>query len=261
MKRLRIAQQIVIVLLFAVLIPFITIGLIISNISQQSVRRELVYSSKMISGLIGENVQNHIRNSNEELKQIASAIGFFYYEDDKNDYLLEIQQKYGKFSNFKILDSETLKNRDAVFNPDNLTIKLYANVDEADILSADLKMSILQDALDNKLSDIKNDVYILDDRGNIVATNDHDNSGYNIIVENLPKEREVSTPVLFSKVKNQPLAYYQLENPDWTIIVKTVPSVTQKNITTPRYRIILSLVLAALFIFAVVGVYTYYLSA
>ncbi len=259
MKRLRIAQQIVIVLLFAVLIPFITIGLIISNISQQSVRRELVYSSKMISGLIGENVQNHIRNSNEELKQIASAIGFFYYEDDKNDYLLEIQQKYGKFSNFKILDSETLKNRDAVFNPDNLTIKLYANVDEADILSADLKMSILQDALDNKLSDIKNDVYILDDRGNIVATNDHDNSGYNIIVENLPKEREVSTPVLFSKVKNQPLAYYQLENPDWTIIVKTVPSVTQKNITTPRYRIILSLVLAALFIFAVVGVYTYYL--
>ena len=259
MKRLRIAQQIVIVLLFAVLIPFITIGLIISNISQQSVRRELVYSSKMISGLIGENVQNHIRNSNEELKQIASAIGFFYYEDDKNDYLLEIQQKYGKFSNFKILDSETLKNRDAVFNPDNLTIKLYANVDEADILSADLKMSILQDALDNKLSDIKNDVYILDDRGNIVATNDHDNSGYNIIVENLPKEREVSTPVLFSKVKNQPLAYYQLENPDWTIIVKTVQSVTQKNITTPRYRIILSLVLAALFIFAVVGVYTYYL--
>ena len=93
MKRLRIAQQIVIVLLFAVLIPFITIGLIISNISQQSVRRELVYSSKMISGLIGENVQNHIRNSNEELKQIASAIGFFYYEDDKNDYLLQKEKR------------------------------------------------------------------------------------------------------------------------------------------------------------------------
>ena len=43
MQRLKIAQQIIIVLLFAVLIPFVTIGLIISNISQQSLRSVLHY--------------------------------------------------------------------------------------------------------------------------------------------------------------------------------------------------------------------------
>jgi len=259
LKRLKIAEQIVIVMLLAVLIPFVTIGLIISNISQQSVRKELIYSSKMISGFVGDSVQNYIKLANEELRQVASAISFFYYEDDKNDFLDEIQQKYGKFSNFKVLDSDTLKNRDPVFNVKNSTIKLYADISSTDVVSADLKMAILQDALDNKFSDIKHDIYILDGRGNIVATNDHDNNGYQDIVKNLPKERQYQTPVLFSKVKNQPLAYFQLENPEWTIIVKTTPVVTKKTIDMARFRIILSLVLAALFIFAIVGIYTYYL--
>ena len=120
-------------------------------------------------------------------------------------------------------------------------------------------MAVLQDALDNHFTDIKHDVYILDDAGNIIATNDHDNKGYNNIVENLPKEREYLTPVLFSKVKNQPLAYYQMKSPNWTIVVKTTPNVTKKTIDVPRLRIILSLVFAALFIFAVAGIYTYYL--
>jgi len=258
-KRLKIAEQIAIVLFFAVLIPFVTIGLIISNISQQSVRRELIYSARMISGFVGDSTQNYIKYANEELKQIASAISFFYYEEDKDDFLYEIQQKYGKFSNFKVVDSETLKDRSPSFNPENSTIKLYSDINDTDVISADLKMAILQDAFDNKFTDIKNDVYVLDNRGNIVATNDHDHLGYNDVIENLPKQRQYQTPVLFSKIKNQPLAYYQMKNPDWTIVVKTTPNVTKKTIDIPRLRIIISLVLAALFIFIVVGVYTYYL--
>ena len=259
MKRLKIAEQIVIVLFFAVLIPFITIGLIISNISQQTVRKELVYSSKMISGFVGDSVQNYIKFANEELRQVASAISFYYYEDDKNDFLNEIEYKYGKFNNFKVLDSDTLKNRDPLFDSKNSTIKLYANINSEDVISADLRMAILQDALDNKFSDLKHDIYVLDGRGNIVATNDHDNNGYQDIIKNLPKNRQYLTPVLFSQVKNQPLAYFQLQNPEWTIIVKTTPVVTKKTIDMARYRIILSLVLAALFIFVMVGIYTYYL--
>lgn len=259
MKRLKIAEQIVIVLFFAVLIPFITIGLIISNISQQSVRKELIYSAKMISGFVGDSVQGYLKYANEELKQIASAISFFYYEEDKNDFLYEIQQKYGKFNNFQFTDTYALKQREPVFNPKKTAVKLYANVDDDDVISADLKMAFLQDVLDNNFTDVKHDVYILDDAGNIIATNDHDNKGYNDIVDNLPKERQYSTPVLFSKEKNRPLAYYQMESPNWTIVVKTSPNVTRKMIDVPRLRIILSLVFAALFIFAVAGIYTYYL--
>lgn len=258
-KRLKIAEQIAIVLFLAVLIPFVTIGLIISNISQQSVRKELKYSATMISGFVGDSVQNYLKYADEELKQIASAISFFYYEEDKNDFLIEVKEKYGKFNNFQFLDAKSLTKREPVFNAKKSIVRLYANIDDNDIISADLKMAVLQDALDSHFTDIKHDVYILDDAGNIIATNDHDNKGYNNIVENLPKEREYLTPVLFSKVKNQPLAYYQLKSPNWTIVVKTTPNVTKKTIDIPRLRIILSLVFAALFIFAVAGIYTYYL--
>ncbi len=259
MKRLKIAQQIAIVLFLAVLIPFITIGLIISNISQQSIRKELKDSATMLSAFLGDSVQNYLKYADEELKQIASAISFFYYEEDKNDFLDEVRQKYGKFNNFQFINAQSLTKRDPSFNPKKSVVKLYANIDDLDIISADLKMDILQDALDNHFTDIKHDVYILDDIGNIIATNDHDNKGYNDIVENLPKEREYNTPVLFSKVKNQPLAYYQMKSPNWTIVVKTTPNVTKKTIDVSRLRIILSLVFAALFIFAAAGIYTYYL--
>ena len=259
MKRLKIAQQIAIVLFLSVLIPFITIGLIISNISQQSIRKELKDSATMLSAFLGDSVQNYLKYADEELKQIASAISFFYYEEDKNDFLDEVRQKYGKFNNFQFINAQSLTKRDPSFNPKKSVVKLYANIDDLDIISADLKMDILQDALDNHFTDIKHDVYILDDIGNIIATNDHDNKGYNDIVENLPKEREYNTPVLFSKVKNQPLAYYQMKSPNWTIVVKTTPNVTKKTIDVPRLRIILSLVFAALFIFAAAGIYTYYL--
>ncbi len=258
-KRLKIAEQIVVVLFFAVLIPFITIGLIISNISQQSVRRELIYSATMISGFVGDSVQNYFKYAEEELKQIASAISFFYYEEDKNDFLDEIRQKYGKFDNFQFTDVQSGNRKTPVFNAQKSIVKLYADINEYDVISADLKMAFLQDALDNHFTDVKHDVYILDDAGNIIATNDHDNKGYNNIVENLPKERKYQTPVLFSKIKNQPLAYYQMKSPNWTIVVKTTPNVTKKTIDIPRLRIILSLIFAALFIFVVAGIYTYYL--
>ena len=53
MKRLKIIEQIIIVLVVAVLIPFITIGIIISNISQQSVRNELANNTSLIAQFVG----------------------------------------------------------------------------------------------------------------------------------------------------------------------------------------------------------------
>ncbi len=50
-----------------------------------------------------------------------------------------------------------------------------------------------------------------------------------------------------------------MKSPNWTIVVKTTPNVTKKTIDVSRLRIILSLVFAALFIFAAAGIYTYYL--
>ena len=56
LKRPKIVEQIVVVLFFAVLIPFVTIGFIISNVSQHTIRKELNYSATMLAQYVGENV-------------------------------------------------------------------------------------------------------------------------------------------------------------------------------------------------------------
>ena len=74
MKRLRIVQQILIVILFAVVVPFVTIGLIISNVSQQSVRRELNYGVTQISSYIADTISSFIKASDNEFGYIAAAV-------------------------------------------------------------------------------------------------------------------------------------------------------------------------------------------
>ena len=61
----------------------------------------------MLSAFLGDSVQNYLKYADEELKQIASAISF-YYEEDKNDFLDEVRQKYGKFNNFQFINAQSL---------------------------------------------------------------------------------------------------------------------------------------------------------
>ena len=179
------------VLFFAVLIPLITIGVIISNISQQTVRHELNYSAMMISQFVGENIT-------------------LYSELSKNhtvskDYLEEIIKE--DFANSK----ETRQ------------------------------------------------IYVLDENKKIVATNAQSEDDLALILKSLPAKLAINKPVLFNQIKNQPIAYYKLDNPDWLVIVNTTEFVTKNTINKARFRIILAISLAALFTIFVMSFYTYYL--
>ena len=96
MKRLKIIEQIIIVLVVAVLIPFVTIGIIISNISQQSVRNELANNTSLIAQFIGEATENYVLLSQSQLDQIASGFSYIpntmakiQYFDDRQAFLRE----------------------------------------------------------------------------------------------------------------------------------------------------------------------------
>ena len=72
MRRLKIVEQIIIVLVFAVLIPFVTMGLIINNVSQQSIRAELANNAMLMARFIGNAVENYVNFSQSQLNQMAS---------------------------------------------------------------------------------------------------------------------------------------------------------------------------------------------
>ena len=259
MQRLKIAQQIIIVLLFAVLIPFVTIGLIISNISQQSVRRELNYSALEMSRTIGENIQAYLAYSQKKLDELSSAITLIPYATDRADYLTEIESKDKSFKNFEIVELKDVPKDDYLFNKNESSISLYSQINDEYALCAKLDVMYMQNAVSERYKEEKRQIYILSNDNALIATNAPNAPELSRLVNNLPSKRSVEKADLFNKYKNQPSAYYTLEKPSWTVIVNTTENITNATIDKARFRIILALTLAAFFIIAMVGFYTFYL--
>lgn len=259
MQRLKIAQQIIIVLLFAVLIPFVTIGLIISNISQQSVRKELNYSALEMSRTIGENVQAYLKSSQDALNQVADAITFIPYASDRADFLSEVERKNSIISNLDIVEKSKVPSEVYAFDKETSKIKLHSDINDEYSLVALLDATDMQNAVSERYKDEKRQIYIVAKDNSLVATNTVNAPEFERLLKNLPQNKKLELPDLFNKYKNQPSAYYALENPDWTVIVNTTENITNATIDKARFRIILSLSLAAFFIIAIVGIYTFYL--
>lgn len=259
MKRLRIVQQIIIVILFAVIVPFVTIGLIISNVSQQSVRRELNYSVTSISSYIADSVARYIAASDREFLFIAAALKNMPSAKLKQEFLNEIESKSEKFINLKILNTEADTIEKHFYNQKTKTVHIIAPLSSSEFLAGELILSGLDNVIGNIADKILQPVFLFDDKMTLVAANNFNTSDLNRIVQSLPKDRKKGTSALFSKIKNQPIAYYQMAEPDWTVVVMTNPSVTRNTIDKARKKIILSLLIAAGCILFAVGLYTYYL--
>ena len=257
MKRLKIVEQIIIVLVLAVLIPFATIGIIISNVSQQSIRSELAHSASLMAEFLGDTIENYVLYSQSQLNQLA--LGVYHIPDavSKMKYLDEIESKTKLFKSLDIVEQDEVP-KDKYQAQDG-RVTLYAPIDKNNVLY--LKAQINIDILDVLLGveNTKNrNIYIFDSKE------------HNLLVTNAPKSSvsdalsglvasEDTKRTIFSTRKNTPKAYYKLDNPDWFIIVDTTKQVTKNTITKARYKIILALSIAAFSIIILVGLYTYYL--
>ncbi len=259
MQRLKIAQQIIIVLLFAVLIPFITIGLIISNIQQQTLRRELNYSALEMSRTIGENIQSYLYTTQKKLDEAANAITFMPYASDRADFLSEVEQNDKTFTELQIVPNSDAPSSPYAFDSNKSVVKLCSRINDEYSLCTDLDTVYMQNAVSERYKDEKRQIYILTKDNSLIATNATNSQELPWLIKNLPVNKNIKSPDLFNKYKNQPSAYYALENPDWTVIVNTTEKITNATIDKARFRIILALTLAAFFIIAMVGFYTFYL--
>ena len=257
MKRLKIVEQTIIVMVFAVLIPFITIGFIISNISQQSVRSELTTNAILMSQMVGDAYQNYIKYSQAQLNQMAS--GFNYIENTmaKVQYFDEIEAKTKLFKNIDIVEKDRLPKGPYEINGNKLT--LYSPIDKQNqyYLIAQIDIDIINQLIE-KENQQNRKIYIFDYDSHELITSNAINQNTNNVLDDLVIKENINSGI-FGENKNTPKVYYKIDSPNWLIIVDTTKHVTDKTINKARFRIILSLCLAALFIFVMVGLYTSYL--
>lgn len=258
LKRLKIAEQIIIVLLFAVLIPMAISGFIINNINQQSMRSQLRDSAVLISKIVSEEIDVFITSSMNELNQIKNSYEFLS-PSSRRSYLRVISQKSSEFKEIHIVNTQKEIMALHDYNLEHNSFSIYTKLENGKFLVATFDVDFVKNKLFRSMMNEERQIYVLSHDGKLVAQHNFNEKDFQATMKHLPKKLKKDTPVIFGKIKNQPLVYLKKNNPDITIIVNTTRNVTRKAINENRAKIILAVLFTSLAVISVVGLYTYYL--
>ena len=233
-KRLKIVEQLIIVVLFAVLIPFTISSFIINNINQQSVRAQLCNTAVIIANSVSDSVdvfQNSILN---ELEQISMTLNYFHTTSEKLQYLNQVKNSTKLYKDICIVNSikeydkirkECAKNNEATFKTELKNGKLLVAIFEIEKLKTNMFTSIGAD---------KRQVYILSSENELLTAYNYDKKVFQKGYKQLPKKLETDKAVIYGKKKNQPFVYLKKTNPNILIIVSTPREITRTYIEYSR---------------------------
>lgn len=258
-RRLKIIEQIMIVLLFAVIIPMAISGFVINNINQQSMRSQLRDSAVLIAKMVSEEIDIFIASSINELNQIKFSEEFLAGEKTKKKYLSLVLKKSPEFKDLKIVKTPEELIKLHKYNLKNNSFSIYTTMKNKKFLVATFDTNFVKNKLFRSMLNEERQIYVTSFDGKLIAEHNYKEKDFQTTIKYLPKKLKSDTPVIFGKIKNQPLVYLKKTSPNIIIIVNTTRGVTRKAINENRYKIILSVLFAALTVIFVVGLYTYYL--
>ena len=108
-RRLKIAEQIIIVIFFAVIIPMTISAFIINNVNQQSNRAQLRDAAVMVANIVSEEVDVFQHSIDNELTQIATTLEYYDSPEKANDYLNTIIKNLSFYKELKIVTPAIFK--------------------------------------------------------------------------------------------------------------------------------------------------------
>lgn len=256
-RRLKIAEQIIIVIFFAVLIPMTVSGIIISNINQQSNRAQLRSAATMVANIVSEEIDVFEHSINNELAQIITTLEYYKSPEQEQKYLDSLMKELPFYKELTVVRDSQLE-RYKVYSIEDDYAVFSRKLKDGRSLVAVLDLNSLKKNLFKTLNDDKRQIYVIVDN-NLVASSNYTNDGYNKSISQLPKKLEDNKATVYGNTKNQPLVYLKKSNPDVLIIVNTTKAITKHAIDYNRDKIIVSILLTMLTVFFVVGLYTSYL--
>ena len=263
-KRLKIVEQIILVLLLAVIVPTTVSAFIVNNINQHAVRNELRYSALSIAESIASNIETFTESGEDEINQIVLALRNIPTEFGREVYLKDILKTSNIISELYIINKQDKTaykewNDYTFYNKQNKNIEILKKIDENYAVIAKIDIKVFEEQVFNIYRKDDRQIYILNKENKLVAAHNYNENDFKRVTYALPKNLKYNEAVIFGKVKNQPLAYFKLKKPEATIIVNTTHHITKTTINTARFKILLALCISAFFIIFAVGIYTYYL--
>lgn len=258
-RRLKIAEQIIIVIFFAVIIPMTISGFVINNINQQSNRSQLKDAATMIANVVSEEIDVFENSINNELTQMETSIEFYHSQEQIDAYLKSLVNKFPFYNIITIVTPDKLTQFDKYLADPNTTV-FNKKLKNGKYIVAVLDVPSLKKNIFKTLSEDNRQIYVISNKDNhLISSVNFEQDVFDSSISQLPKKLEEDRTVIYGNIKNQPLAYHKKSYPDVTIIVNTTEDVTKNTIDYNRDKIILSIIITILAVFFVVGLYTSYL--
>ena len=258
-RRLKIAEQIIIVIFFAVLIPMTVSGFIVNNVNQQSNRSQLRDTALLIARIVSEEIDVFQHSINDELNQIITTVEYLNSPDNVQYYLDKVTEKQPLYKELAVVNDDNLKFYDAYNIQDNYVVFIRKIKDKRNLVAV-LDIESLKQNLFKTVLEDKRQVYVLTGKDKqLIASSNFSQDGYENSLAQLPKNLTKDKPIIYGSIKNQPLVYIKKTNPDVIIIVNTTKAIKKWFIDYNRDKIALSIIVTILTVFFVVGLYTYYL--
>ena len=258
-RRLKIPEQIIIVIFFAVIIPMTISGFVINNVNQQSNRAQLREAAVMIANIISEEVDVFQNSIDNELAQISTTLEYYNSPELAEEYLNTIIKNMAFYKELKIIQPSRISEFNK-YEENNDYAVFSKELKNGNLLVAVLDLKNLKANLFKTLEQDKRQIYVLSNEDNrLIASVNYEEDIYKSSLEQLPNQLEKDKTIVYGDIKNQPLAYHKKTNPEVTIIVNTTEDVTKHIIDYNRDKILLSILITVLAVFFVVGLYTSYL--
>ena len=258
LKRLKIAEQILIVLFCAVMVPMIVSGLIINNINQHAIRAQLRDSAKLVSSMVSEEIDMFIATTYNELQQVDAVLKTIP-ASSRQAYLADLKNNFKQYEDLRLVDN--LNGFDKLYdkNLEKGLITINVKTYDGKYLVATYNLEVFKKFLFRSLKDDIRQIYVISDKHKVVAAHNFTTELYVESTGLLPRHLIEDKPVIFSNVKNQPLCYYKKSNPALMIIVNTTEKVTNDTINDNRAKLLLAVFISSLSVFFVVALYIYYM--
>lgn len=258
-KRLKIAEQILIVLFVALLVPMIISGIVINNINQQAMRNQLRTSAILIANMVSDELDVFFKIANNELEQISNTIDYIPQGNAKLNYIEKTKKNSIYFQDIKIVDNyekiEQLKNKDSMNN----CFLMYQKLSNNKYLVAIFNNEDLNKYMFKSLKDDARQIYVIDTSGKIIAKHNYTEELYKESINLLPKKITDNRAIIYGNRKNQPIAYIHKTNPDLMIIVNTTAKITEYTINENRFKLLMAIIISSLSIFIIIALYVYYM--
>lgn len=278
-KRFRLTQQVITVFLVAVFLPLFIAGLLLVNINQHAVRKELYYSAKVTLDNVNYRLSSSVEIPAYNLKFLANLIINPSSKLSKEE--IESFMEYMVYSVPQIKSIEIYSNKNIsvmAYNPENLQtfnfldfdsnsyvyvqrnqgnqiITLYCKVPQNNfgykVIKANLDNNRMQDVIFAETSAIDRYVRIINSQGYVVFAypkekTEIDTDPLYAVPEKILKESKIGEAVRFGPFKNQPALFYKVPNSNLSIIIYTPQDVTYYGIMLARQRILLTMAFAAI---------------